>query len=104
MNDTVKNLLYQWCKDLYLGVSCNNLKSSDNDDCPDTTNSESGERQEYINLKNLENNILDETNIGRFKLLKNINRNKRNELISLLVLYLIGVLFGITFVYNYFKF
>ena len=67
-------------------------------------NRDASERQEYINLKNLENNILDETNIGRFKLLKTINRNKRNELISLLVLYLLGILFGITFIYNYFKF
>ena len=110
MADTnVKSYLYNWCNDLNKGTS-NNI------DCThfDPTNEEcdfgpeissfKDERMEYNKLKNLENILLDETPKAKLDILKNINNNKNKEIILLLIMLIIGICYGIFFIYNYFIF
>ena len=62
------------------------------------------ERMEYNKLKKIENTLLDETPKAKLDILKNINNNKNKENILLLIMLIIGLCYGIFFIYNYFIF
>tara|TARA_Y200000002_G_scaffold377151_1_gene382249 strand:- start:1439 stop:1855 length:417 start_codon:yes stop_codon:yes gene_type:complete len=58
-------------------------------------------KKEYIQLKNLEKEVIDYTNQRDFEILSELNKNKIQELIFLIIILIIAVCFGIYLIFNY---
>jgi len=58
-------------------------------------------KKTYIQLQNMENEVMDYTNERDLNLLEKINKNKIHELIYLIIYLVIGWCFGIYIIFNY---
>jgi len=120
ISDLVKQNLHDWCLREHPDepVKCKPLeyKGSDNTCLIDIFNKNIVEdhkflddidkrilekKKEYKQLKHLETEIYDFTNERDLQLLSNVNKNKFQELIILIVFLIIYWFFGIYLIFNY---
>ena len=117
--DLVKQNLYEWCLREHPNEpeKCNRLKDSssinnclidifDKEVTEDSNflnniNQKLLEKKEYKQLKHLETEINDYTNERDLQLLSNVNENKVQELIILIIFLIIYWCFGIYLIFNY---
>ena len=116
-SELVGQNLYEWCKnedmtgcdqlidiktdrDCLVGIFDKEIK--DNDEFIEEINKKILEKKKtYIQLQNMENEVMDYTNERDLNLLEKINKNKIHELIYLIIYLVIGWCFGIYIIFNY---
>jgi hypothetical protein len=115
--ELVRQNLLEWCKN-EKDFDCEDLDKtqddneclfrlftdeiSDNDNFIDEINKKILEKNKtYIQLQNMENEVMDYTNERDLNLLEKINKNKIHELIYLIIYLVIAWCFGIYIIFNY---
>lgn len=111
--------LIEWCNNKGISYAdCENIhKSNDGDDTcfigafskklegenffTDLEKKIVDKKKEYIQLKNLEKEVIDYTNQRDFEILSELNKNKIQELIFLIIILIIAWCFGIYLIFNY---
>jgi len=116
-SELVRQNLLDWCQN-EKGLECTDLEKDEkmgnclikifnteigwNDKFIEEINKKILEKKKtYIQLQNIENEVMDYTNERDLILLEKINKNKIHELIYLIIYLVIGWCFGIYIIFNY---
>jgi len=114
-SELVRQNLLEWCQN-EKGLECKDLKKDEgmgnclvnifnkeivNESLDDINKRILEKKKTYIQLQNMENEVMDYTNERDLNLLEKINKNKIHELIYLIIYLVIGWCFGIYIIFNY---
>lgn len=114
-SELVRQNLLEWCQN-EKGLECKDLEKNEgmgnclvnifneeivNESLEDINKRILEKKKTYIQLQNMENEVMDYTNERDLNLLEKINKNKIHELIYLIIYLVIGWCFGIYIIFNY---
>mgnify|MGYP006098022969 CR=1 FL=1 len=114
-SELVRQNLLEWCQN-EKGLECTDLEKDEgmgnclvnifneeivNESLDDINKRILEKKKTYIQLQNMENEVMDYTNERDLNLLEKINKNKIHELIYLIIYLVIGWCFGIYIIFNY---
>ena len=114
-SELVRQNLLEWCQN-EKGLECTDLEKDEgmgnclvnifneeivNESLEDINKRILEKKKTYIQLQNMENEVMDYTNERDLNLLEKINKNKIHELIYLIIYLVIGWCFGIYIIFNY---
>ena len=114
-SELVRQNLLEWCQN-EKGLECTDLEKDEgmgnclvnifneeivNESLDDINKRILEKKKTYIQLQNMENEVMDYTNERDLNLLEKINKNKIHELIYLIIYLVIAWCFGIYIIFNY---
>ncbi len=114
-SELVRQNLLEWCQNEN-GLECTDLEKDEgmgnclldifneeivNENLDEINKRILEKKKTYIQLQNMENEVMDYTNERDLNLLEKINKNKIHELIYLIIYLVIAWCFGIYIIFNY---